>query len=384
MQALGPACLLMEGGARPANAVSADHRDRCRGALTTALSGKQHVAAALEDAVFKLNSDPARYSCRIRGALFALRNVRLKAAVSSGACSPARLAAADAADRLPDLLDALAEEADLQRGLDLGRRSLPPHPSLLVLLQLGPRDVLTLSACSTELRDTCRCGLLWHELLCRDVLLPHAAEGTAARQAAPAPEVHSLSGEDRDVQRAIIASLASAPATPSSAVEEPDAPQPPPEPAETEASTADGEEDGSHTLVLFCRLLPPRDGWDPSGRRARWRTTRMLPPLPPNGPTADAVRALQERPLPADKRVGETWLQAYARIASERRSDLARAAARRELCRICDARAAEVRYHSRVSTSTVKYLSCSLCGGVTVLEASTGDVPVMGFLAGGK
>ena len=103
-----------------ASPVASAHRERCRAALAAALGESDSavaIAAALERGVHD-SCAPAAYSRRVRGVVFAVRgSEELRRSLFSGACPPARLVSAEAADGVLELLESLREAARIEIAL---------------------------------------------------------------------------------------------------------------------------------------------------------------------------------------------------------------------------------------------------------------------------
>lgn len=317
------------------------HRDRCVTVLTQTLEDTTGVppgdrvispavlAQRLENAVHDLAtaaSATSAYSARIRGIVFTLRRCpQLRRALCRGACSANRVVAAEFGDAIPELIDAIQEEDGLTRGLRLKSFDFPPIPALLLLLYLSPKDLCALRGVNHECCAVASGALLWRERTLRDFAEPQAREN-----------IHKIALFLGDAYGAATSKALNKFDRQNNAADD------------TPGSGAVLPSEACHDLQLLSR------------------STKM-----------------STLKIPA-KRSGEQWFDAYGRLAVERRARAAAVASRGECvqCIVCDTRTAVICWATR-SMSTVRYAQCDTCGATRVLEQSTGDVPVMAYLAHG-
>jgi hypothetical protein len=401
------------------------------------------LGAALEAAVFDAAvagdacASPAGlayYRDDVRRLMFALqRQPRVRRGLGDGTLAPARLVAAVREDvagaspsassspalqphpqlvngqvGVPRLLEDLADGDDLGRWLDLGGGggsggggaaaaaastvggALPPQAAMAVLLLLPPGDVCRLGSTCRAVREVCGTGLLWRLLAERD----YGGGGSAqTRTTAAAAAAAAAAGSS-----AAAASVASF--VPAVAFTDASAAQPP-SAKRLRAADADGNGHAHTTAAAAPAIGPIHSPADCAAGTCNCvaladASAAGLPParrsMPPSGAVAAAApsqpRAQPPAPAPAPapvyrRRPGEPWRACYVRLHAEAAAARRKASAHCELCRVCGARAAEVRYAQRGSFQSVKYTACGSCGGVHVLERHAADLPVMALLPTG-
>lgn len=398
-------------------------RNLGRTAIASVLSASAGISAlaakalsvALEAALYKMNPQSTYYRDDLRRMMMTLqRQPRIRRGLTDGTLSAGRLVKAMEDDLvgerqgIPSLLEALSDADDLGRWLDLGDLgSLPPEPALTLLLMLPAVDALRLGATCSQARSIVGTPLLWRLLTKRDfgqaplrpqvdstVTMSDDTEQSSKRRRVGEVEVQAVPSADGSLP--MFAGVASGKPAPPPGEPVSAAPSVP-EPAVSTGFQSTDEMDASSLQaaldVVDCVHCEPR--------RACWRHRHPVDVRGSGGgsstgsgasasPAASAAavaapspsrRAAPDAPAPPAfrRRPGESWLQLYQRLDGERSAMARRLAGGgpSALCHVCGRFAAEVRYSQRGSFAVTKFTACMLCGGMHVLERSTGDLPLM-------
>ena len=314
---------------------------------------------------------------------------------------------------VPLLLEELQEADDLGRSLELGDWGhMPPQASLSILTYLGARDLCELARTCRCIQDIANTSLIWRLATERDFgsKRPAAIDPAHAPIAPSAINSASNGHSKRDMTDSESAETAAKRARRDGSTNGATlafdntanglSPGPPfaqstgihpfaHSPAECSAGTCDCVQRALYEIDMEAMgAVFNSSSFEGSDRHRRLK--RPLQPFTDEAERPSTANSASKNPVaqppPLKRKPGEGWKACYVRLASERQAADRRAAAvlgHNAYCDVCGRHAAEVRYAQRGSLHTVKYTSCGACGGVHVLERSTGDVPLMALLPSG-